>query len=1061
MIDPSFITPLHSAGSSIDLIRARVVAKESERKLLTCILVDHPYKEVRVRYGVAPDNYAFNPSVAQFRKGDRINLVDCEVDEEGRLIPSFMVLEPDYLIDASAVAECFQNYATTPLHYFRNKFEEMENRSYLLLGNLANFFLDELIYADDPETVDFNDVFQRSFKHSPFEYASCEDIREPHHFREFMHRAKQQFENIRRVIQNDFPKSGIDIHQCTLEPSFFSEKFGFQGRLDLWQPLSTHNKAAIVELKSGKLPFPVYDREKVALNHEVQTALYRLMIESVYGKTGEMDASILYSAGNREGENLRAVEKDEKLEKAIVNVRNLVVANEKRLVEGDNEGVASLFSELFNSVRGSDKLPWFFTQKISRIENCLNACSELEKSYFYRFTRFVSRELYHQKIGDIKRETPTGVASLWNSTFQDRAEALDVLFDLSILHVEDAGSGLAVRFSRGENGLVNFREGDICIVYPREGEKDTVLNQQILKGSIAAITPNEVVVRFRYKQKNRRYFDENRLWAIEHDALDSSCTSMYKGLFAFMEAPKQKRDLLLGLKAPRTLTESYPISKDRAFLMEKTSPSTFTESHPMENEEMPYPENIIAAARRAKDYFLIVGPPGTGKTSIFARRLIETYHAEPETNIMVLAYTNRAVDELCEAIHAGLGNSNGECDAYIRVGSELSCAAPYRRRLLQQIAEHADDRQSLLAEIDRTRVFVSTLASINGRMELFALKRFHVAIIDEASQILEPQIIGLLPRFDRFVMIGDHHQLSTIVLQDREQSDTGDPLLQQIGITDCRDSLFERLIRRCLEKEWHHAHVQLTRQGRMHEEIAAFPATRFYPKGLSIVNEWQSGSWSLTTRSEHPLHRLVAKERTAFISTEQLVFSAAHTPNHTEANSFDTSMLNTSVLGTFMATALAKKPRSTKINEVEAEVIARLVQALSEVYEENERPFNGASIGIIAPYRNQIAMIRQKLQQSGLPAAGEIMIETVERFQGSQRDIILMSFCVNKPEQLDYLCNMNREGTVDRKLNVAITRARQQLFLVGNARILGEHPIYVKLLEHYRERTLYPASSSF
>ncbi|NLJ00310.1 MAG: hypothetical protein GX371_04055, partial [Bacteroidales bacterium] len=76
MIDPSFITPLHSAGSSIDLIRARVVAKESERKLLTCVLVDHPYEEVKVRYGVAPDNYAFNRSVEQLRAGDRINLVD-------------------------------------------------------------------------------------------------------------------------------------------------------------------------------------------------------------------------------------------------------------------------------------------------------------------------------------------------------------------------------------------------------------------------------------------------------------------------------------------------------------------------------------------------------------------------------------------------------------------------------------------------------------------------------------------------------------------------------------------------------------------------------------------------------------------------------------------------------------------------------------------------------------------------------------------------------------------------------------------------------------------------
>ena len=389
---------------------------------------------------------------------------------------------------------------------------------------------------------------------------------------------------------------------------------------------------------------------------------------------------------------------------------------------------------------------------------------------------------------------------------------------------------------------------------------------------------------------------------------------------------------------------------------------------------------------------------------------------------MVLAYTNRAVDELCEAIHAGLGDSHGACDAYIRVGSELSCAEPFRPRLLQQIAEKAVDRKSLLEEIDRTRVFVSTLASIYGRMELFSLKHFHVAIIDEASQILEPQIIGLLPRFDRFVMIGDHHQLSTIVLQDRAHSEISEPLLLEAGISDCRDSLFERLMHRCMEKGWHHAHVQLTHQGRMHQEIAAFPAHSFYPEGLSIANEWQSQPWSLSTASNRPLQQLVAHQRTAFITTEEM--------------------------------ASPSRIVSTKINEGEAEVIAQLANAVAQVYRENNKDFSADCMGIIAPYRNQIAMIRQKLQQSGMPGANEVMIETVERFQGSQRDIILMSFCVNVPEQMHFLCNMNREGTVDRKLNVAITRAREQLFLVGNARILNQQPIYGRLIEHYKERIL-------
>jgi len=103
----------------------------------------------------------------------------------------------------------------------------------------------------------------------------------------------------------------------------------------------------------------------------------------------------------------------------------------------------------------------------------------------------------------VEYETPTGVASLWNSDFTERASSLDVLFNLTILDIDDSGNERTIIFSRSEtdHDIVNFREGEICIVYPRNDENDTVLNRQILKGTLVQINNERVEVRFRYKQK--------------------------------------------------------------------------------------------------------------------------------------------------------------------------------------------------------------------------------------------------------------------------------------------------------------------------------------------------------------------------------------------------------------------------------------------------------------------------------------------------------------------------------------------------------------------------------
>ena len=981
-----------------EYLRVQILSIDKQNYTMKCAVEKSPGKQVTVRYNVSPDNDIFTPSVSQFKENAQLNLIDYTIDADGNIVPKIIVLEPDYLIDASAIAMCFNNYSTSHLNYFMNKFELVENRSYLLLGNLANYFLDELIFADKPEELAFDKVFLQSFKQSPFEYATCEDIMSDDDFRKFMDKAKEQFDNIKRVIAFDFPQQSIDPKKSTLEPSFFSEKYGFQGRLDLLQTGNADNPYKIVELKSGRLPFPSNDTGKITLGHEVQTAVYRLMIESVYNQTSrDIEAAILYSAGNYPGENLRFAAIFQKLEKQVLNLRNLIVHNEYAISQGTTSDVEAQFKNLWSLIDTSSRVPDFFVQKIKKIDDTLNQCTPLERNYFFRFVQFISKELYLQKIGDIAHESPVGVAALWNSDFAERAEALDLLYDLTIASIDDAGNDMRIHFNRTaqQNDLVNFREGDICIVYPRDNERDNVLKNQILKGVISCIKADEVEVRFRYKQRHKQHFASHTHWAIEHDTLDSSYNSMYKSLFSFLHAARDKRSLLLGITAPTAATAPFDAAT-------------------------PYTDQVINNAMAANNYFLIVGPPGTGKTSIFARRLIENYYADPSKNILVLAYTNRAVNELCEAVNSAFGCENGACENYIRVGTELSCDDSFRHRLLQNISEKSLNRATLLQQIKDTRIFISTLSSINGRQELFNLKRFDVAIIDEASQILEPQLMGVLSKVEKFILIGDHNQLSTIVLQNEYSSAIKEQSLLDAGIQDCRISFFERLLQTCKKNQWTQAYAQLIHQGRMHSDIASFPSKFFYEENLFPIMEWQSNPLTLIDTHNAKVDSWIANNRMLFLSTENLIENNA----------------------------------SNKINYNEADTIVQLVQSILKVYKQSNKPLNTSQLGIIAPYRNQIALIKQKLAAANIHEHQQISVDTVERYQGSQRDIILLSFCVNKAYQLDFLCNLNSDGSVDRKLNVALTRARKQLFMVGNAHILKRHPIYATLLDFVKDKTV-------
>lgn len=122
----------------------------------------------------------------------------------------------------------------------------------------------------------------------------------------------------------------------------------------------------------------------------------------------------------------------------------------------------------------------------------------------------------------------------------------------------------------------------------------------------------------------------------------------------------------------------------------------------------------------------------------------------------------------------------------------------------------------------------------------------------------------------------------------------------------------------------------------------------------------------------------------------------------------------------------------------------------AEVFRCRRQSFDAMhTLGIITPYRSQIALIRKELSQTGIPELEDIMVDTVERYQGSERDVIIYSVCANYAWQLPLLSNLSEEDghVIDRKLNVALTRAREQFFLIGAPSVLREAPLYKALME--------------
>lgn len=484
------------------------------------------------------------------------------------------------------------------------------------------------------------------------------------------------------------------------------------------------------------------------------------------------------------------------------------------------------------------------------------------------------------------------------------------------------------------------------------------------------------------------------------------------------------RDTLLGER--KASFQNLEVSSKNKELSDKPNSTS-----PLNNSQSSALEKILTA----QDVGIIHGPPGTGKTTTLVQAIKTTVQVEGQS--LVCAPSNAAVDLLADKLsNEGLRvlrlghparvteqSLSKTLDARIATHEYYKELKSIRKRM-QQLRDSAfkykrnfghsekqqrklllDEAKGLKADADMLEFYivndllqnsdVITCTLVGSNHYLLRGKRYKTVFIDEAAQALEPACWIPILKADRVIFAGDHCQLPPTI-KSNEAAKAG---------------LAKTLFEKCIERQPMTA-TMLSVQYRMNENIMQFSSYYFYKNQL-IADE----SVRLATLGSLPPIN--------FIDTAGCGYNEAQDPE-----------------------------TLSRINTEEAALLIRQVEKLVDQIGIEAWQEKHYTLGIIAPYSAQVECLHKLAESSDVlnEIHNLISINTVDAFQGQERDIIAISFVrSNEKGEVGFLSDI-------RRTNVAMTRARKRLIMIGDSATLGSHPFYVDLLEYVQQKGFYQSA---